>query len=116
MGIQAVGIQTDMPCPYACMQPAPPPRPPPPPLAPPRAFLQPPYCMPCCVAGVKDAVVDAVEELYLKAATGGAADSCQAAQNLVALAQGSSLGQSSCLEPCPVLMLLLGVRNGPTLT
>ena len=72
--------------------------------------------MPCCVAGVKDAVVDAVEELYLKAATGGAADSCQAAQNLVALAQGSSLGQSSCLEPCPVLMLLLCVRNRPTLT
>lgn len=46
-----------------------------------------------CLTGVKDAVVDAVEELYLKAATGGAADPRQAAQNLVTLAQGSSLGQ-----------------------
>ena len=61
------------------------------------------------VAGVKDAVVDAVEELYLKAPTGGVADPCQAAQNLVALAQGSSLGQSACLEPRPVLVALLCV-------
>lgn len=44
------------------------------------------------MTGVKDAVVDAVEELYLKAATGGFADPRQAAQNLVGLAQGSSLG------------------------
>ena len=51
-------------------------------------------------AGMKGAVVDAVEELYLKAATGGAADPCQAAQNLVTLAQGSSLGQSSSLGAC----------------
>ena len=53
----------------------------------------------CVLAGVKDAVVDAVEELYLKAATGGVADPRQAAQNLVALAQDSSLGQSSTLKP-----------------
>ena len=49
-----------------------------------------------CMPGVKDAVVDAVEELYLKAAADGFADPRQAAQNLVALAQGSSLGQSPC--------------------
>lgn len=51
------------------------------------------------LAGVKDAVVDAVEELYLKAAAGGILDPRQAAQNLVALAQGSSLGQSLRLRP-----------------
>ncbi len=46
------------------------------------------------VSGVKDTVVDAVEELYLKAATGSFMDPRQAAHNLVGLAQGSSLGQS----------------------
>ena len=44
-------------------------------------------------SGVKDAVVDAVEELYLKSSSGVASmDPRQAAQNLVGLAQGSSLG------------------------
>lgn len=55
---------------------------------------------PAHMAGVKDAVVDAVEELYLKAAAGGVLDPRQAAHNLVALAQGSSLGQS--LHPRPI--------------
>lgn len=45
------------------------------------------------LAGMKDAVVDAVEELYLKATSGGSTmDPRQAAQNLVSLTQGSSLG------------------------
>ncbi len=46
--------------------------------------------------GVKDAVVDAVEELYLKAAT-GFLDPRQAAMNMVTLAQGSTLGLSAWL-------------------
>ena len=51
------------------------------------------HTFPEMLAGVKDAVVDAVEELYLKAPSGGSTmDPRQAAQNLVGLTQGSSLG------------------------
>lgn len=46
-----------------------------------------------CGSGVKDTVVDAFEELYLKSSSGGSAmDPRQAAQNLVGLAQDASLG------------------------
>lgn len=48
----------------------------------------------CCAAAVKDAVVDAVDELYL-----GNFDAEAAADNLVGLAQGSSLG-ASCRLRC----------------
>lgn len=59
-----------------------------------------------CTVGVKDAVVDAVEELYLKASTGGVADPRQEAQNLVALAQGSSLGQPpKCMLTVPAYIV-----------
>ena len=52
-------------------------------------------------SGVKDAVVDAVEELYLKPSSGLSSDPQQAAHNLVSLAQDSSLGRlvSSSLIP-----------------
>ena len=50
------------------------------------------YCF-AIHAGVKDAVVNAVEELYLKDTTGNFMDPRKAAENLVALAQGSSLGE-----------------------
>ena len=86
----------------------PPPPPPPRPCLPKSASCNRPVARTCsCVAGVKDAVVDAVEELYLKAATGSIADPSQAALNLVTLAQGSSLGQSACLGPRPMLIVLL---------
>ena len=57
--------------------------------------------LPGMVAGVKDAVVDAVEELYLKATSGGSTmDPRQAAQNLVSLTQGSSLGTAQASPDC----------------
>ena len=44
---------------------------------------------------MKDAVVNAVEELYLKDTTGSFMDPRRAAENLVSLAGGSSLGKHS---------------------
>ena len=58
-----------------------------------------------CVAGVKDAVVDAVEELYLKGEMGESLPPQQAAQRLVDLTHGLTLGESSaayvhaCISP-----------------
>ena len=63
----------------------------------------------CDCSGVKDAVVDAVEELYLKCSSGGSSmDPRQAGQNLVGLAQGSSLGASDarCASLRSVIKLL----------
>ena len=57
--------------------------------------------------GVKDAVVDAVEELHLKSTAGSMMDPRQAANNLVGLAQASSLGQSPSFAHLPPLALLL---------
>lgn len=64
----------------------------------------------CDCSGVKDAVVDAVEELYLKCSSGSAMDPRQAGQNLVGLAQGSSLGASDARCACyqVVVSVLVG--------
>ncbi|KAL0030248.1 hypothetical protein WJX77_005012 [Trebouxia sp. C0004] len=64
--------------------------------------------------GVKDAVVDAVEELYLKATT-GFLDPHQAALNLVTLAQGSTLGELGALEEVVGQLVTRGLMKPMTL-
>ncbi|KAL0043109.1 hypothetical protein WJX79_009421 [Trebouxia sp. C0005] len=64
--------------------------------------------------GVKDAVVDAVEELYLKAAT-GFLDPRQAAMNMVSLAQGSTLGELGALEEVVGQLVIRGLMKPMTL-